>query len=68
MTSLRLLDALTVFEPDRLETTWHEATLDARSAWDHWKRERSAQAYAVYRAFADQADSAQDALAARARA
>jgi hypothetical protein len=67
MTSPRLLDALTAFEPDPLETTWHEATLDARSAWERWKREPSADAYVVYRAFADQADAAQDALAARAR-
>jgi hypothetical protein len=68
MTALRLPAALTVLEPEPLETTWHEATLYARSAWDHWKREQSPEAYAVYRAFADQADAAQDALAARARA
>jgi hypothetical protein len=67
MTTLHLLDALTVFEPEPLETTWHEATRAARSAWEHWKREQSVDAYAVYRAFADQADAAQDALAARAR-
>jgi hypothetical protein len=68
MTTLRLLNPLTVLGPERLETTWHEATRAARSAWEHWKREPSADAYAVYRAFADQADAAQDALAARARA
>ena len=68
MTALRLLDALTVFEPEPLRTTWHEASLNAWSAWENWKREQSADAYAVYRAFADQADAAQDALAARARA
>jgi hypothetical protein len=42
---------------------WHRAAADATSAYAHWRRNRDAASYAAYRAAADQADAAQDALA-----
>jgi hypothetical protein len=38
---------------------WREAQARAQLAYEHWRRESGAEAYAVYRAAQDQADSAQ---------
>ena len=42
---------------------WRDAAEDAGSALARWQRERSARAYAAYRAAQDREDAAQDALA-----
>jgi hypothetical protein len=46
---------------------WRLAELDAADAYTHWRRSKDAESYAVYRACADRADAAQDALVASAR-
>ena len=43
---------------------WRRAAANARGAYADWCRCRDAGSYAAYRARADQADAAQDALAA----
>jgi hypothetical protein len=49
---------------DPLTASWLDAEDDAIAAYDAWSRDRDQESYAVYRAYADQADAAQDALAA----
>jgi hypothetical protein len=48
--------------------SWREAEMDARDAYEHWRRSRDPDSYAVYRACADRADAAQDALASTSKA
>ncbi len=43
---------------------WRVASSTAREAYGNWRRMRDAASYAAYRAAADQADAAQDALTA----
>jgi hypothetical protein len=50
--------------PDPLTASWLDAEADAIAAYDQWALDGDAESYAVYRAYADQADAAQDALAA----
>jgi acyl-CoA reductase-like NAD-dependent aldehyde dehydrogenase len=52
---------------DALRSSWSDAARAAREAYRNWRQLRSQEAYALYRACADRADAAQDALAARAR-
>jgi hypothetical protein len=49
---------------DSLLRSWRIASRNQRAAYDAWRRERSADAYAVYRVHAVLADELQDALAA----
>src|SRR3954449_208725 len=42
---------------------WRDAAEDARAALAEWRRVRSPEAYAAYRAAQDREDAAQDALA-----
>ena len=53
---------------DALRSSWQEAAAEAREAYATWRRTKSLEAYALYRACADRADAAQDALAERSRA
>jgi hypothetical protein len=55
-TSLRARDI-------ELLACWFRAEAEARTAYDEWARSRDADSYAAYRASADRADAAQDALA-----
>ena len=55
---------LTHPHPDPLTASWLDAEADAVGAYATWARDRDHESYAVYRACADQADAAQDALAA----
>jgi hypothetical protein len=48
---------------DPLVLAWRVAARRAAESLDHWRCMRGADAYAAYRALADQADAAQDALA-----
>ena len=66
MTALLQLQ-LTEDPTEELMQDWIEAEFDAIAAYDLWVQEGNADSYAVYRAFADQADAAQDALAAASR-
>jgi hypothetical protein len=50
--------------PDPLMASWLDAEADATAAYELWQAEGDAESYAIYRAYADQADAAQDALAA----
>ena len=50
---------------DTLMMTWREAMDDARAAYAHWRSTKDLESYALYRAAADRADAAQDALSAR---
>ncbi len=50
-------------QPRRLLAEWRLAASDARAAYANWRRRRDRDSYAVYRAYADRADAAQDALA-----
>ncbi len=52
---------------DALRSAWREAAEAARAAYTEWRRSKSLDAYAIYRACADRADAAQDALAERAQ-
>jgi acyl-CoA reductase-like NAD-dependent aldehyde dehydrogenase len=52
---------------DALRASWREAAEAARAAYREWRRSKSLDAYAIYRACADRADAAQDALAERAQ-
>jgi hypothetical protein len=49
---------------DPLTESWVDAESDAVAAYEMWALDRDPESYAVYRAYADQADAAQDALAA----
>lgn len=49
---------------DPLFLAWRSASKAARRALDRWRAGGGADAYAVYRALADQSDAAQDALEA----
>jgi hypothetical protein len=51
---------------DPLEAAWIEAEADARAAYEAWRLDRDRDSYVAYRACADRADAAQDALALRA--
>lgn len=51
---------------DPLLAAWSEAEADARAAYDAWRLDRGRDSYVAYRACADRADAAQDALALRA--
>jgi hypothetical protein len=53
-------------EPDPLTASWLDAEADAQAAYEAWSRDRDPESYVVYRAYADQADAAQDALASHA--
>ena len=44
---------------------WRAAAAEAKLAYEAWRTSRDAGSYAVYRASADRADAAQDALAKR---
>jgi hypothetical protein len=50
--------------PDPLMASWLDAESDATAAYESWARDGDPESYTVYRAYADQADAAQDALAA----
>jgi len=56
--------ALSHEHPDPLTASWLDAESDAVAAYEHWSLHGGADSYAVYLAYADQADAAQDALAA----
>jgi hypothetical protein len=43
--------------------SWRRAQAHARQAYEEWRRQGGAAAYAAYRAAQDRADSAQDELA-----
>jgi hypothetical protein len=47
-----------------LVASWNDAESHAVAAYEIWAFERDRESYAVYRAYADQADAAQDRLAA----
>lgn len=47
---------------DPLVLAWRSAARRAAEALDDWRRRGGADAYATYRALADQADAAQDTL------
>jgi hypothetical protein len=49
---------------DPLRAAWRSAADDALEAYESWLLSRGADDFAVYRAYADRADAAQDALAA----
>lgn len=51
---------------DAMLADWRLAARDADVAYAEWRRNRNRDSYAVYRACADRADAAQDALARRA--
>lgn len=51
---------------DAIVADWRAAAADANAAYAEWRRRRTRDSYAIYRACADRADAAQDALAARA--
>ena len=50
-------------DADPVELAWLRAESEARDAYEHWRRDPSRASYAMYRACADRADAAQDALA-----
>jgi hypothetical protein len=52
---------------DSLRSSWETAAAEARDAYAEWRRSKSLETYALYRACADRADAAQDALAERGR-
>ena len=53
--------------PSELFAAWDDARRDANSAYDAWLARPGADAYVIYRAAADRADAAEDALAAAPR-
>jgi hypothetical protein len=53
---------------DPLRCAWAAAEADAALAYDAWQQTGDGRAFTVYRAAADRADAAQDALAAADRA
>jgi hypothetical protein len=52
---------------DFLLADWRLAASDADAAYAEWRHRRDRDSYATYRACADRADAAQDALAASSR-
>lgn len=60
-------DAVGATRRDELEAVWGAARAEANLAYDAWRAEPGASAYAVYRAAEDRADAAEDALARAAR-
>ena len=54
--------ALGYGQSDPLMEHWRDAEADAAAAYEMWALDRDPESYAVYRAYADQADAAQDAL------
>ena len=54
----------TTLDEDPLRCAWAAAEADAALAYDAWQERRNRRAFAVYRAAADRAAAAQDALAA----
>jgi hypothetical protein len=50
-------------EPDGLLAAWRAAHADAAGALGRWRSVANREAFAAYRAAADRADAAQDALA-----
>jgi acyl-CoA reductase-like NAD-dependent aldehyde dehydrogenase len=52
---------------DELTYVWRQAQDEARWAYEDWRRTPGRAAFAVYRALQDQADAAEDELAARSR-
>ena len=52
-------EQITSWQIDAACCAWREAHARARLAYEHWRRTSGADAYAVYRAAQDQADSAQ---------
>jgi hypothetical protein len=54
--------------PDELRAAWAAARAEAHVAYEAWRARGGAEAYAVYRAAADRADAAQEALAVAADA
>lgn len=54
-------------DDDPLRLAWRAAAGRAARALESWRARGGAEAYAAYRALADQADAAQDALAVTAR-
>jgi hypothetical protein len=52
------------FDEDPLRCAWAAAEADAALAYDAWLQMRDGHAFAIYRAAADRAGAAQDALAA----
>jgi hypothetical protein len=51
---------------DPMFGAWIDAEADARAAYEAWRLDRERDSYVAYRACADRADAAQDALALRA--
>jgi hypothetical protein len=51
-------------DDDPLRCAWAAAEADAALAYDAWRHTRDGRAFTVYRAAADRAGAAQDALAA----
>jgi len=51
---------------DPLMAAWASAAADAEAAYDRWRRSPSRGGYVAYRAAADRADAAQEALASAA--
>jgi hypothetical protein len=60
-------DKLVHQERDHLTWDWRYAEADAKAAYKNWAVKCDPESYAVYRAYADQADAAQDVLAASGR-
>jgi hypothetical protein len=58
-----LLDAEGRVHERSLRARWLSANARAQAAYAAWRRRRDSESFLVYRAFADQADAAQDALA-----
>ena len=57
-----------LLDGDPLRCAWAAAEADAALAYDAWLQRRDGRAFAIYRAAADRAAAAQDALAATALA
>jgi hypothetical protein len=55
---------LTLERTETLMDAWFEAELQAVAAYRRWARDHEPESYAIYRAYADRADAAQDELAA----
>jgi hypothetical protein len=51
--------------PDALLADWRAAAAEANAAYAEWRRRADRVSYTIYRACADRADAAQDALARR---
>jgi hypothetical protein len=61
---LVLTSTATQLDEDPLRCAWAAAEADAALAYDAWQERRDRPAFVVYRAAADRASAAQDALAA----